>query len=272
MSHKKKQKKVIKKQITEAPVQVDSVIKVVSKPLVVPELTPLFKNHLLEVKNSESKIHYTKYDFLVAGILFISFALFVRLYVKNRKRLSQVIKSFYLNTSQFSREGLSLGNGVSVFLSVLSVFTLSIFIGQLINYYGFSITTGNFNYFVVTSLLIILGYSLKLISIKILGYIFQTPKPASEYIITIFLFVNTLGLFMFPIVVCLAFAKQINPLIFIYSGDVIILYFLLMRFIRGFIIGLNTLRASKFYLFMYLCTLEIFPIVIMVKIIMLEIK
>ena len=237
-----------------------------------PAQKSLFENHLLEVKNSESKIHYTKYDFLVAGILFISFALFVRLYVKNRKRLSQVIKSFYLNTSQFSREGLSLGNGVSVFLSVLSVFTLSIFIGQLINYYGFSITTGNFNYFVVTSLLIILGYSLKLISIKILGYIFQTPKPASEYIITIFLFVNTLGLFMFPIVVCLAFAKQINPLIFIYSGYVIILYFLLMRFIRGFIIGLNTLRASKFYLFMYLCTLEIFPIVIMVKIIMLEIK
>jgi len=74
-----------------------------------------------------------------------------------------------------------------------------------------------------------------------------------------------LGLFMLPVVMCLAFVKQISPLVFIYSGFGLISVFLFTRLARGLIIGFNSMRVSKFYLFLYLCTLEFLPLLFAVK-------
>jgi hypothetical protein len=108
--------------------------------------------------------------------------------------------------------------------------------------------------------------------IRFLGFVFQVQREASEYTTSIFLFGNVLGLFMMPVVILLAFAKDVNPLVFIYSGLVILTSFLCVRLIRGLIIGINSLRVSGFYLFLYLCTLEILPFVILVKLFLLKVK
>jgi hypothetical protein len=77
---------------------------------------------------------------------------------------------------------------------------------------------------------------------------------------------------MLPVVVGLAFVKQLPTHLFIYTGAGIFVSFLCIRLLRGAIIGFNSIRISKFYLFLYLCTLEILPFVIMVKLFMLKIK
>jgi hypothetical protein len=281
MSHKKKHKQLVSADSVKTPVKEPIKVLVqtpVKADLIVKKDTTnfpsLFKNHLLEVKTPESKIHFTKYDYVVSGILFFSFTLFIWIYVSNRKRLNQIIKSFYINrnTNQLSREEMSVGNSVSIFLSILFVFTLTLFIVQLLTYYGLINSVNNVVLFSIITSLIIIAYSIKIITIKILGSVFETSKATNDYISTIFLFANTLGLFLLPIVICLAFVKQISPLVFIYSGIGILAFFLLMRLIKGFIIGLNGSHTSKFYLFIYLCTLEILPFVLMVKLFMLEIK
>jgi hypothetical protein len=234
----------------------------------------LFKDHLLIVKNLQPHLHFTNYDYAIAGILFFSFMLFIWLYVSNRKRLKQVIKAFYISryANQLAREEISLGNRVSIFLSILFILTSTIFIIQISEYYGFTIGANNIIIFLVITVVIVLLYGIKLLSIRLMGFIFQIQKEAGDYISAVFLFGNALGLFMLPVVICLAFVKQISPLIFIYTGFFMITVFLFTRLIRGLIIGLNSLRVSKFYLFLYLCTLEILPIVIMVKLFLLKIK
>ena len=235
----------------------------------------LFENHLLPPKTTEDQLHITRHDFWVAGILLLLYTLFVWLYVSNRKKLNQVIRAFYVNRSggQLSRDELALGNRVAVFLSIFFVVTSAIFIGHLLPYYGFDFFSSNFTLLsIVTGAVVILAYSFKFLTIKTIGYIFKVQKEAAEYTMLVFLFCNTLGLFMLPIVIGLTFIDQVPPSFFINTGLALIAVFIAIRTIRGLFLGLNSSRISKFYLFMYLCTLEILPFIILAKLFMLEFK
>lgn len=235
----------------------------------------LFQNHLLPVKNETPQLHITNYDFRITGILLLLYILFVWLYVSNRKRLNQIIKAFYINRygSQLTRDEIAIGNRVAIFLSLFFIVTITIFITHLLTYYGFKPFTSNIALFsIIIAFLLIAGYGIKFLTIKTLGYIFKIQKEAAEYAMLVFLFCNTLGLFMLPLVVGLIFMRQISPAVFIHTGIVIIAIFIAVRVIRGLFMGLNSSRISKFYLFMYLCTLEILPFIILAKLFMLEFR
>lgn len=232
----------------------------------------LFQNHLLPVKNERPVIHYTQYDYLVTSVLFLSYIMFVWLYISNRKRLNQIIMGLYAGryANQLAREEVSLGNRVVIFLSALFVFTIALFFYQTAGYYGFLPPNSMKNTFFIAVLTIFFIYGIKLLVIKMLGFLFETQKEIREYTISVLLFCNAVGLFMLPVVICLAFLKQVNPSVFIYAGFTVIAVFFLTRLIRGLIIGLNSTRVSKFYLFLYLCTLEIVPLAIMIKLFVLK--
>lgn len=250
-----------------------TVIQTIAPPKDTTKTQSLFQNHLLETKNSSPEIHYTKYDYWVAGILFLSFILFTWLYVSNRKRLNQIIKGFFIPrfTNQLKREEFSFTNRVSIFLWILFVLSLTLFFSELLSFFNIpALSESTAISYLIIAFFIIVVYIIKVIAIKLLGYIFQTNKEASDYILTIYLFGNTLGLILLPIVISIAFIKQISPAIFIYTGICTIVAFMLTRIIRGFIIGYNSLRFSLFYLFLYLCALEILPFVIMVKLFLIR--
>jgi hypothetical protein len=234
----------------------------------------MFGSTLLSPKAETPKVHLTHYDYTVALILFLSFVLFVWLYTTNRKRLNQVIRSFYLSrySSQMGREEVSLGNRVSIFLSTLFVVTLTLFILQVNAFYGHRMFVESKTTFLTIGGLIIAAYLVKIIVIRLTGFVFQAQKETGEYTVSVLLFGNTLGLFMMPVVICLAFARQISPLVFIYTGLSILATFLCARLVRGLIIGFNSSRVSGFYLFLYLCTLEILPFVILLKLFLLRIS
>lgn len=228
----------------------------------------LFANHVLQTKSIEYKFHYTHYDYLAASILFFSFVLFVWIYISNHKHLNQVVNGFYINryANQLARDEFSFFNRVTFILSLLFVLTLSLFISQTLTYFGFGSMSLNFmKLFGFTTLTVIGTYFIKLTTVGFSGYLFQNSKATSDYIMTIFLFSNTLGLFLLPIVICLAFVRNVSPLVFIYSGIFVVVAFLFIRFVRGLNIWRSGLKASPFYLFVYLCTQEILPLFILIK-------
>lgn len=233
----------------------------------------IFQKHLLAVKSPEPILHFTRYDYLISGVLCFSYMLFVWLYISNRKRLGQITRGLFIGryANQLAREGGAVGNRLVIFLSALFVLTSSLFFYQISNYYGFLPDYNSVSLFFITALIIFLIYGVKLLVIKFAGLLFETQKEVWEYSISVFLFCNTVGLFMLPVVICLAFFKQANPVIFIYIGLSLLVILFLTRLIRGVIIGLNSPRVSKFYLFLYLCTLEIVPLVIFTQFFMVKI-
>jgi hypothetical protein len=234
----------------------------------------LFEGHLLNKITEKPQLHFTDFDFGVATLLFVAFILFVWLYSANRKRLDQIIKAFYINrfANQLGRDELSLGNRVSVFLSILFVISFSLFISLSASFYGFNESGNETWIFIKTAAVVSCIYGLKIMILRFLGYVFQTQKEAGEYAMMVFLFCNILGLFLLPIVVCMAFVRDLSPLVFIYIGISLFVFLLFIRLLRGVIIGFNSMRVSKFYLFLYLCTLEILPFLIIAKLFMLNAK
>ncbi len=228
----------------------------------------IFSEHLLAPKAPKPIIHYTHYDYLIASVLLLMYILFVMLYIKNRKRLNQVIKAFYINrfASQLAREEVSVVNRVSVLLSVIFLFSITLFIRQIMEYYCWFSEVNEMLLFLSILASVIMVYAVKFITIKFLGFVFKTAKETDEYALTVLLYINSLGLFLLPIVVCIAFAQNVSIEIFIKIGLYLLALFLFTRMVRGLIIGLNSVRVSKFYLFLYLCSLEILPLIVMIKI------
>lgn len=235
----------------------------------------IFENHLLVVKNSETQLHTTHYDYWISAILLLMFMFFVWIYAGNRKKLNQVVTGFYFGRygSQLSRDEFAIGNRVAVILSIFFVVTLTTFIVKALPYFGFHQFDNNITVFsLCTASLLIVIYSIKFFSIQFFGHIFKAQAEAAEYALLVFLFCNVLGLFMLPLIVCLTFLKQVSPGVFINIGLAIIALFACIRMLRAIILGASNFRISKFYLFIYLCTLEILPLVILVKLFLLNIK
>ncbi len=233
----------------------------------------LFKNHLLIKHTPTPALHITQYDYWITSMLFFLFSIFVWLYVSNTKKISQVIKGFYQTrySNQNARNEFSVGNRISFFLAAFFIITMSIFISQLLLFYHIDIFKKNFAELGI-ALIIFVVYSIKFMVIKFLGNVFQVQKEMKDYTMLVFLFCNTLGLVMLPLVICLSFIKQIPPPVFIYTGIGIVITFFLIRMARGVFIGFKSSRVTKVYLFMYLCALEILPIIFLVKLVILKIK
>ncbi|HEX8515376.1 MAG TPA: DUF4271 domain-containing protein [Bacteroidia bacterium] len=227
----------------------------------------LFNGHELQPHHPGPVIHLTGYDYIVGIVLFVSFCTFVWLYAANRKKMEQLVRGFYLNRSgqQLSRDEYSVSNRVGFLLSILFLFVMSLFAGQIVEYYGLNVRMGRTYMYIFLVVGLIATYLTKYLVIRLSGFIFKLGKEAMDYSSAIFVFINILGLFMLPVVTCLEFVREVSPVVFIYAGYFLVLSFLCMRILRGIVIGFGSNRVSKFYLFLYLCTLEIVPIIILVK-------
>ena len=230
----------------------------------------LFTAHELQVKDFKiEKIEQKNNDWILALILA---ALFIIAWVKvfQHKKLKQYLNAFGNENlaGKISREEKVFSEQASVLLFISSLIALSLFIFQIINFYGFRLI--NFNQpvhlFFFKILLIVLGaIILKLMVLKTAGFIFKTNKLASDYAFTIVLFINILSFLLLPIVIAIEYMPMISDENFILIGVIITLLIFLYRNYRGFVLGNSERSVSKFYLFLYLCTLEILPLIVLFK-------
>jgi hypothetical protein len=78
-----------------------------------------------------------------------------------------------------------------------------------------------------------------------------------------YLFNLFIGIILLGTVACMAFAQ---PTIFFYISLFVIFITYLLRMFREAIIGFRLIKFSVFHLILYLCTLEILPLIVVAKI------
>lgn len=124
------------------------------------------------------------------------------------------------------------------------------------------------NFFLWLSILtsIFVLYQLKLLVIRLLGFIFKKETVSEEYIFNISFFNQNLGLFLFPVVICMAFMRVVSAELLFYCGLALISLIFIYRLYRSLPWGMGNNIISKYYLFLYLCTLEILPLVVLIKV------
>ena len=152
-------------------------------------------------------------------------------------------------------------------------------------YLVFVINAGIFTYFVcrhfgyieadhagtLFALIAIIGgiFLLKHLALKFMGFIFPIGKETQQYSFTITIFSIIVGLTLAPLNTFIAYAPGSITTQLIFGSASIIALIYLFRHFRGLFIGSRYIAMHKFHFFMYLCTVEIAPVFILLKIIML---
>ena len=100
--------------------------------------------------------------------------------------------------------------------------------------------------------------------------IFPVDKEIKQYSFSLVIFSSILGLALVPFNIIVAFASDSLAQTALYGGLLTIFGITVFCILRGLFLGSKYLSFHKFHFFMYLCTVEIAPAVIVVKLLLLK--
>jgi hypothetical protein len=151
-----------------------------------------------------------------------------------------------------------------VFMYIVFILNLSLFIYMCVSHFEWSKITG-MKLFGVSTMITIGLYVIRHLGLYSLGMVFPLSKATSLYSFTVLIFNIFIGIILIPSNIILSFApKQIFlPTVYVSLGIIIIL--LVLRWFRGFFISLKYITDNLFLFFLYLCSVEIAPLLILWK-------
>ncbi len=237
------------------------------------EINTLFEFHSLHFKTFYPQtIEKIIPDWFTIIILILLVAVTL-LKVFYSKIFFQIFKAFVNNNTanQIVRDENLLVQRASILLSVIGYVVLALFaykVSQHFNYQNQYMGKG-FAKFLFIAIFIGMTYSIKMISLKMFGVLFNYEKPVASYIFNLFLINNVLGIVILPLLILLTYSNPQYSNYILYFSVGIILLFLMYRLLKGILIWTSINRYNLFYLFLYICALEIAPLLIIFKIISL---
>lgn len=183
------------------------------------------------------------------------------------KDIGGFIRSFYSKraTGQFSREDNLFKS--TAFISVFIFFgcVTGMFLYILGRYFQIGYLLQGPQLLLALTVTIIVLFALKLIVLRLLGFIFDVQKLVSGYISVVYLSYFNISFAFLPLLTCISLmAPHFGRMLFWLTG-IIMGLIIVIQFIRGSIDVLSTAKFRKTYLFIYLCALEICPILLLIK-------
>ncbi len=237
--------------------------------IVVPKRLELFTTHLLK-SHSRSAEPFNAFTLDWFTIVLLGMIMLLTWFkVFYYKIFSQLWDAFFslTTTNQIVRDESVLLQRASLILSVIAYFVSGLFVYQVSLVLGWNhyLLPGGFNRFILFALIIALAYSIKMILLRFLSVVFKIEKPVATYIFNIFLVNMVIGLLLFPVLILIAYLPASYRYYIVISTLLILALLVTYRIVRAVGIGLTIQRFSLFYLFLYICSFEIAPLLIIYK-------
>ena len=183
-------------------------------------------------------------------------------------QLKTMVMAFYNNRAllQISKEENLYNSWPFVLLYILFGFTL----GLLVYLANVFLISGNpkegVSLYLFWSIFVLVMFTFKIVALRFLGFLFEAQRIVRDYVSILYLsYFNTAILFL-PIVFVAIFLPPEQIKIVLITAFIALIVIFSFQFLRAVRTALKTYRFPKFYLFLYFCTLEIGPIVILIKI------
>ncbi|MDB5117734.1 MAG: hypothetical protein JWQ79_3226 [Mucilaginibacter sp.] len=183
------------------------------------------------------------------------------------KDIKNVFLSFYSKRvlTQAGKEEGQINFWAFVGLFLLFGLTFGLFLYQLASYKNIYYSASGFRLFIALSFIIITIFAFKFLVLKAIGFIFDIQKLVSEYISVLYLTYFNIAFVFLPVAVCFSLlAAQFIPFLLAVAVILIVVIFTWL-YLRSSVNIISNFRFHKFYLFIYLCALEICPILILIK-------
>ncbi|NVN93753.1 MAG: DUF4271 domain-containing protein [Bacteroidetes bacterium] len=231
----------------------------------------IFTSHQLQLAHTKPIIRQEYSNDWIALLLLICFSLLAWILIFSHKRVKQIFKATYSNRTinQLIRDGDLFKERIAISFTFIYYLSFSLFVFQLCHYYFNLKLLGLYS--LIFFLKLIVGITvlhiLKQRATRLIGTIFKNNTASYVYQLNGFVFNIIIGIVLLPLLLFMVYSKGAICSFTIIFGIIFVVMLSLLRYIRYFIIGVSYSKFSQFYLFLYLCTLEILPILIIVKII-----
>lgn len=199
--------------------------------------------------------------------LLLLFLLFGYVINYGRKMIVETTKDFFYLKERSSIFIDSSANALQLKISflIISIGSIGLFLYSLFFHEDTSSSFHNKLVYLALFFLLTVGFFVfKLLTFKILGYVFFDKSTSSIFIRDYFSIIFGLGIVLLPIVIGLIYTDEQFFMLFLIFGLLMFLCASLLILYKIFQIFLVNLY-SLFYILLYLCTLEILPIVIVIK-------
>jgi len=221
--------------------------------------------------NAESRDVF-HHPYWVFGIIILCFVLLAWGKLFFKRRLDMIFRAVFAKNyaNQLMREGNLFNEriGLVLFLIYLPVISLFVYLSiPLLPQLQLPLS-GGLLYLALLGFFFIF-WIFKLSLSRLLSALFNTGEHAVELLGNMYLFNLFAGIVLLPLVACMAFA---DPYIFFYISLLVLFLTYTYRIIREAQIGFKIIKFSPFHLFLYLCTLEILPIIVLAKIVIRNIN
>lgn len=218
------------------------------------------QEHLLYTPESKNAINTTWQTIL----LLIAFGLLGFIKAFSSSRFNQIIKSIFSihAAEEVVREEKVFFHRVNLSLFLLYLIGILLLIVSVLIYNFSAIISSEF--YVKTALFIIAAYVLKFTSTLVISAVFSRTDLSATYTFNTLIYNYLFGVILLP---CLAFIYFSNISFEIILNYVIIPCFavtFLLRIFRLFMVGVQN-NFFVLYIILYICTLEILPLVVLSK-------
>ncbi|RZF58425.1 DUF4271 domain-containing protein [Sphingobacterium corticibacterium] len=219
--------------------------------------------HELQHKQGETKAERPVWVLLVVFLLFLAVAL-VRLAFPGD--FSMIVQAYYdeRTLQQVSKEDNMLTSWPYVFLYLVFSLALGLFIVLMESSFE-RLDVLSWENYVRTSFLVALLFIFKILLIRFISFVFEIDRLVREYVTVLYLVYFNSMLFLMPFLLTatLVPTTYFKILLILFSVSVSILF--IYRFLRTAFRLFGNLKFSIFYLILYLCALEVAPILILVR-------
>ena len=208
----------------------------------------------------------------VPGIVILCFILLAWTQLFYNKRVLQIFKAPFSKRfhNRLVRDGNLFKERVSLTLGTVYLLSGTLLLYQLSERFPntvFPEFQGITRYLV--ALLFIPGYwAVKIMMVWFLGFVFKTRETTNNYLLNMLVFCLVTGPVLLIFLVIILYTR--SPFLIDVCLIVVALIFF-FRIVRGFIIGSRLRKFSYLFLFVYLCSLEILPLLLLIKILLIYI-
>ncbi len=201
----------------------------------------------------------------ITGLFILVFVLLAFVRSNFNRRFKNLVKSFFSRRleNQFLKEGNIFKERLVFPLMIIFLLVISLFVYQSLEFFNIEIEKyvelHSFLFIFASIAVIILGRAMLR---YFLGAVFKTLHKTYEQMVNIFIYDVFNSILLLPLILTAAYNPMKNVFI---AGFILIAIIYLLRIIRLTLIGVKNTKFSGYYLFLYLCTAEIIPVLVIGK-------
>jgi len=203
--------------------------------------------------------------FFIYLFLLLGFFAWIRLYYGNiLTQTVQASTNFQVATRMFKDNSLlqiQLDNILYAFYFPNIAFLLYLVEGRF-QIYPYGLQGGALFFFNLAFLVgIFFG---RIVFVILTGFLFNRLKIFKEYLYNTFIFNKLMGLAILPLLLFVVYTSGVLQEVFFWLAMAIVTLVVFMRLIRGLVFSFKK-DVSIFYMFLYLCALEIIPLALLYR-------